>query len=101
MQLRLQLLRGAITKYGDAFVIRCNLEQVFKNIKETETIKFAQKKMEEHPEIKSESMGILLEEQFSRKWTPASQKRYGNAIIGWVKYLNDLTKIQAGYRLQE
>lgn len=92
---------GAITKYGDAFVIRCNLEQVFKNIKETETIKFAQKKMEEHPEIKSESMGILLEEQFSRKWTPASQKRYGNAIIGWVKYLNDLTKIWAGYRLQE
>lgn len=84
---------GAITKYGDAFVIRCNLEQVFKNIKETETIKFAQKKIEEHPEIKSESMGILLEEQFSRKWTPASQKRYGNAIIGWVKYLNDLTKI--------
>ena len=84
---------GAITKYGDAFVIRCNLEQVFKNIKETETIKFAQKKMEEHPEIKSESMGVLLEEQFSRKWTPASQKRYGNAIIGWVKYLNDLTKI--------
>lgn len=84
---------GAITKYGDAFVIRCNLEQVFKNIKETERIKFAQKKIEEHPEIKSESMGILLEEQFSRKWTPASQKRYGNAIIGWVKYLNDLTKI--------
>ena len=84
---------GAITKYGDAFVIRCRLEPVFKNIKETETIKFAQKKMEEHPEIKSESMGILLEEQFSRKWTPASQKRYGNAIIGWVKYLNGPTKI--------
>ena len=83
---------GAITKNGDAFVIRCNLEQVFKNIKETETIKFAQKTMAEHPEIKSESMGILLEEQFSRKWTPASQKRYGNAIIRWVKYLNNLTK---------
>lgn len=84
---------GAITKIGDEFVIRCSLEQAFKNIQENETIKFAQKKMEENPEIKGESMGILLEEQFSKKWTSASHKRYGNAIIVWVKYLNGLTKM--------
>lgn len=83
----------AITKNGDDFVIRCSLEQVFKNIEETETIKFAQEKIAENPEIKSESMGLLLADQFSRKWTPASQKRYGNAMILWVKYLNNLTKM--------
>lgn len=83
----------AITKNGDDFVIRCSLEQVFKNIEETETIKFAQEKIAENPEIKSESMGLLLADQFSRKWTPASQKRYGNAMILWVKYLNNLTQM--------
>lgn len=83
----------AITKNGDDFAIRCSLEQVFKNIEETETIKFAQEKIAENPEIKSDSMGLLLADQFSRKWTPASQKRYGNAMILWVKYLNNLTKM--------
>lgn len=83
----------AITKHGDYFVVTCSLEQAFKNINDTETIKFAKKKMEENPDIKSDKMGMFLEEQFLRTWTPASQKRYGNAITLWVKYLNSLTDI--------
>lgn len=100
MQLKRQLPPEQSQKTRD-FVIRCSLEQVFKNIEETETIKFAQEKIAENPEIKSESMGLLLADQFSRKWTPASQKRYGNAMILWVKYLNNLTQMQVSCQIQD
>ena len=84
----------AIAKHGDTLTVTCSLEQAFKNIGETETIRFVQKQMEENPEIKGDDLGILLEKQFARKkWKSATHRRYGNALIMWVKYLNNTTKI--------
>lgn len=79
----------AISKNGDELSINCSLAQTFRNIEESETIKFAQMQIEANPIIKSDEMGMLLEKRFAKNWALATQKRYGNSMIIWVKYLNN------------
>lgn len=43
--------------------------------------------LENNPSMKSDEMGIKLEEKFTKKWKSGSRIRYGNAVIVWVKYL--------------
>lgn len=87
------LAARAIIKRGDVLFVECSLKQAFKNIEQTETIQFVQKQMEENPEIKGDDIGILLEKRFAiKKWKSATHRRYGNALIAWIKYLNSMTK---------
>ena len=48
---------------------------------------FAKSLLENNPSMKSDEMGIKLEEKFTKKWKSGSRIRYGNAVIVWVKYL--------------
>ena len=65
----------AIRKSGDEVHTICSLPQAFANIEQSDTI------------VKSDEMGIKLEEKFTKKWKSGSRIRYGNAVIVWVKYL--------------
>lgn len=78
----------AIRKHGNYVYIICSLSQAFTNIKQADTIIFSKSLMEQNPSIKSDEMGIKLEEKFSKKWKDGSRTRYGNSMILWVKYLS-------------
>lgn len=78
----------AIRKHGNDVYIICSLSQAFTNIKQADTIIFSKSLMEQNPSIKSDEMGIKLEEKFSKKWKDGSRTRYGNSMILWVKYLS-------------
>ncbi len=77
----------AIRKSGDEVHTICSLPQAFANIEQSDTIVFAKSLLENNPSMKSDEMGIKLEEKFTKKWKSGSRIRYGNAVIVWVKYL--------------
>lgn len=77
----------AIRKSGDEVYTICSLPQAFANIEQSDTIVFAKSLLENNPSMKSDEMGIKLEEKFTKKWKSGSRIRYGNAVIVWVKYL--------------
>ena len=77
----------ATRKSGDEVHTICSLPQAFANIEQSDTIVFAKSLLENNPSMKSDEMGIKLEEKFTKKWKSGSRIRYGNAVIVWVKYL--------------
>lgn len=77
----------AIRKSGDEVHTICSLSQAFRNIEQSDTIVFAKSLLEGNPSMRSDEMGIKLEEKFLKKWKIGSRIRYGNALIVWVKYL--------------
>lgn len=77
----------AIRKSGDEVHTICSLPQAFANIEQSDTIVFAKSLLENNPSMKSDEMGIKLEEKFTKKWKSGSRIRYGNAVIVGVKYL--------------
>ena len=77
----------AIRKSGDEVHTICSLSQAFHNIEQSDTIVFAKSLLEGNPSMRSDEMGIKLEEKFLKKWKIGSRIRYGNALIVWVKYL--------------
>lgn len=63
---------------------------VFNNISNSETLLYAKSIIQMNPGVRSVEMGQLLSEKFSRNWTKSSKVRYGNAIMRWVKYLENI-----------
>lgn len=81
----------AITKRGNEVFTVCSLSQAFANIEQSDTIVFAKSLLEKNPSIKSDELGIKLEEKFSKKWKDGSRIRYGNSLIVWVRYLASIS----------
>ena len=88
----LELLSAArgLRKEKDRVEIVLPLEEVIKNISQSDTISFAKTVLEKNPDIKSLEMGQQLNDHFSKQWTTSSKVRYGNAIMNWVKYLDEV-----------
>lgn len=78
----------AVHRVKDELYLSENLSGVFRNISNSETIKFARTVLNKNPAIRSVEMGQLLSEEFSRDWTISSKIRYGNALMRWVKYID-------------
>lgn len=88
----LELLSAArgLRKEKDCVEIVLPLEEIIKNISQSDTISFAKTVLEKNPDIKSLEMGQQLNDHFSKQWTTSSKIRYGNAIMNWVKYLDEV-----------
>ena len=79
---------NALQRDKDTLVLKLSLAETIANISNSDTIRYTRVILSETPNIKSLDLGNLLSEHYSRKWTVSSQKRYGNALINWVKYLD-------------
>ncbi|MDE6726492.1 MAG: hypothetical protein K2J80_00965, partial [Oscillospiraceae bacterium] len=79
---------NALQRDKDTLVLKLSLAETIANISNSDTIRYTRVILSKTPNIKSLDLGNLLSEHYSRKWTVSSQKRYGNALINWVKYLD-------------
>lgn len=79
---------NALKKDKDKLLLTLSLTDIIRNISNSDTIGYTRLVLSENPNIKSIEMGQLLSEKYSREWTLASKIRYGNALMGWVKYLD-------------
>ena len=77
----------AIRKSGDEVHTICSLPKHLLILNNRIQLCFAKSLLENNPSMKSDEMGIKLEEKFTKKWKSGSRIRYGNAVIVWVKYL--------------
>jgi hypothetical protein len=83
---------NAIKKNYDTLVITKTMEEIIKTISESPTIVFANVVLRENPKTRSIELGQLLNDEYQRTWTASSKMRYGNAIMNWVRYLNESKK---------
>jgi putative N-acetylmannosamine-6-phosphate epimerase len=83
---------NAIKKNYDTLVITKTMEEIIKTISESPTIVFANAVLRENPKTLSIELGQLLNDEYQRTWTASSKMRYGNAIMNWVRYLNESKK---------
>lgn len=84
----------AIEKNNNQIKLNKTLPQIYEYISSSETIRYVQKEFEKNPNLKGLEIGQLLNDKFCRNWTDASKKRYGGALILWLKYLKDSMLLQ-------
>lgn len=69
-------------------VVLKDLDEVFKTINESDTVRYVKQLINENSNIKSIEVGEKLNSKFHRKWLRSSKMRYGNALLSWSKFLN-------------
>lgn len=77
---------GGIRKENNMYYVSEELEEVYKNIENSETIVYAKKVLREDYGISEREMGRKLESEFRKQWKDGSRIRYGSAIRRWAKY---------------
>ena len=80
----------AIRKVDGQLTLEKDLDEIYSFISNSETICFAREIMK-NSSVRTAEMGKLLNDKFYRNWTISSQKRYGNAILIWVRHLESRT----------
>ncbi len=87
--IELLIAARGLHRQKDVLFLILPIEKIIENISTADNIVFARNILASNPDIRNIEMGQLLSEHYSRDWTTSSKVRYGNAIMNWVKYLEN------------
>lgn len=78
----------AIVKNGDCIELTKDLNTVYDYIKNSDTICYTYELVRNNPNITGDEVGKKLNDKYCRNWADASIKRYGYALLRWVRYFD-------------
>ncbi|NEZ43638.1 restriction endonuclease [Paenibacillus alvei] len=58
-------------------------------VRETDTIKFCLDVYNQKPLLNSVELGELIAKKLGKTWSEASKRRYGNALLQWINWINN------------
>lgn len=84
-----QILRsmGFVTISNRILIVDSTYEEIIDSIAKSPTMSFAIDLFKGNSDINSVQLGKALNHHFSRNWSESSIKRYGNAMLNWVRYI--------------
>ncbi len=71
-------------------IINQDISSLKSYIKNLPNIKYIEELINENKNIKSKEVGKLVNEKFMRNWSEGSERRYGNYLLKWTKYVLNL-----------
>lgn len=77
---------GGIQKRNNVYCVSADIEDVYRNIENSDTMIYAKEVLANQADISERDMGKLLEQKYSKQWKDGSRIRYGSAVRRWGRY---------------
>lgn len=78
---------GCLTISNNIIKVGASYDEIINIIRDSPTMIFSINTVKDNPDITSVHLGQELRDKFSKNWSIGSIKRYGNAMLNWVRYI--------------